>query len=118
MAAHRLASRARLRAENNDLACRVVQLAREVGALQVQLDEAGIDLSGAREDRRTAKERAERLAAELAAAVAEVHALRAQVAQQGAVTVADWVRPVDGPQDVATAPLDVAELRNGWKGAA
>lgn len=105
MAAHRLAFRARLRAknkrlekENNELVCELVALTR-------QLDEAGVELSGAREDRRYANATVATLYEQLSAEIAENHRRRSKLATAGSVDVAAWVRPIDGPEDEATAAI-------------
>ncbi|MEZ3180343.1 hypothetical protein KYY02_17110 [Streptomyces pimonensis] len=41
---------------------------------------------------------------------AELLALKAAAANAGAVTVPPMVRPIDGPEDQATAPIDVRPL--------
>lgn len=116
MAAHRLPGRLssalrvrRLNRENHQLTCKIVALTRE-------LDSAGIELSGAREDRRTADERADRIAGLLADAMAELHEHRADLANRNAVTVAAWIRPVDDETDRATQPTNVTSLQE--RGAA
>ncbi|NGO69155.1 hypothetical protein [Streptomyces boncukensis] len=109
MASHRLASRTtlrctlqRLEAETEDLACQLVRVTRE-------LDDTGVTLTGAWEDRRAAEERAQQLAGRLAHVVAELHALRAEHARCGAVTVPRWVRDTSDPADQATAPIPAGE---------
>ncbi|WP_326806712.1 hypothetical protein OHB04_02630 [Streptomyces sp. NBC_01775] len=115
MAAHRLAPRARLRnrrrleRENDQLVCQLVAAATDINTLTRQLDEAAIDLSGAREDRRYAEATVATLTEQLAAEIAENHQLRAKLATAGSVDVAAWVRPIDGPADEATAPIPAGD---------
>lgn len=118
MAAHRLASRrqlladmktltadrGRLEAENSDLACRIPRLAREV-------HEARLEAAHAHIDRKTASQRADRLASELAAAVAELHRLRADIASRDAVDVPPMIRDTSDPADQATMPVHVIPLQ-------
>ncbi|MFF2940850.1 hypothetical protein ACFVSQ_13505 [Streptomyces niveus] len=80
----------RLERENDNLACQLVGLTTEIGErlvernqLEQQLDEAGIELSGARED--------------LAAQEVELRALRAFKANTLAITV-----PATGSRDIET----------------
>jgi len=109
MAAHRLPGRRalaadnhRLNAENNQLACKVVELT-------AQLDQASIDYSGALEDHRQARADAKRARAEAATAARLLNAARAQLANRDAVTVAEWVRPIDDESDRATQPTPLHE---------
>lgn len=87
--------------------------------LQHLLDTAGIELSGERLARQAAEETAEELAGELAAQVEEITRLRAALANASAVTVAEWVRVVDEPIDVATQPIPAGDMWNdtaaGWR---
>lgn len=116
MAAHRMPGRLalylavrRLNRENNQLTCQLVQVSG-------QLDDAGIELSGAHEDRRTAEAKTQRVMDLLADAMAEVHRLRADIANRDAISVAAWIRPIDEPADVATQPTPVTSLQE--RGAA
>lgn len=116
MAAHRLPGRLtsalavrRLNRENHQLTCQLVALTR-------QLDEAGIELSGAREDRRAADAKTDRTAGLLADAMTELHTLRADLANRNAITVAAWIRPIEDAQDVSTQPTNVTSLQE--RGAA
>lgn len=110
MAAHRMASRAtlraaveRLEAENDDLACRIPRLAREI-------HEARVELGGAVEDRRYANATAATLYEQLTAEVVENHRLRTQLARLGAMTVPRWARSTDGPEDEATEPIPAGDM--------
>jgi len=109
MAAHRLPGRLslalrnrRLNRENNRLACKVVELT-------AQLDQAGIDYSGALEDRRQARADAKKARAEAAITARLLTAARAQLANRDAVSVAEWVRPIDDESDRATQPVPLHE---------
>ncbi|WP_432027406.1 hypothetical protein [Streptomyces sp. 1222.5] len=78
------------------LATRVSELYAERNQLEQQLDEAGIELSGAREDLRQARE--------------ELAAYRAAEANATRVDVPPMVRDTSDPADQATAPIDVRPL--------
>lgn len=73
------------------------QLGAENTTLEAQLDRAGIDLSGTREDLRVANE--------------EITRLRAELANRDAVTVPPMERDTSNGADQATAPIDVRSLR-------
>lgn len=95
----------RLERENDNLACQLVGLTTEIGELlaernqlEQQLDTAGIELSGARED--------------LAAQEAELAALRAFKANTLAITIpATGIRDIEtGEQPTEPAGIDVRPL--------
>ncbi|MFJ3812227.1 hypothetical protein ACIPWE_38430 [Streptomyces sp. NPDC090073] len=78
------------------LATRVSELYAERNQLEQQLDEAGIELSGAREDLRQVRE--------------QLAAYRAAEANAHRVDVPPMVRDTSDPADQATAPIDVRPL--------
>lgn len=97
----------------------IARLKEQAAALQQQLDEAGIDYSGALEDRRAAEKRAAELARQLGTATAELLRVRRQLApylaaeaNEQAVTVPPWERDTSDPADQATGPIDVSEIRD------
>ena len=91
MGSHRLASRATLRA-------RIQRLETEVQRLNAE----NAQLAGA----------ATELASEVDAQDTENRALRSAMENHLAVTVPRWVRDTSHPADVATAPVDVRQLRD------
>jgi len=97
--------RRQLSTECDEYACKVIELANEI--------------DGEKTARQAAEETAESLAGELAAAAEEIERLRRQLApylaaeaNEQAVSVPAWVRDTSAEEDRATAPLDVAELRD------
>ena len=99
---HRCKSAAELRRDLDTATCHIVGLATEIDTLtaanqllEAQLDEAGIELSGARLD--------------LEQAAAELLALRAFKANVTAVSVPAGERDID-PGDQPTQPVDVRPL--------
>ncbi|MEU7318332.1 hypothetical protein [Streptomyces sp. NPDC007083] len=86
MGNHRLASRANLRAEVTRLEAENEQLACALVAICTERD---------------------------ATAAENLH-LRAEIATRDAVTVPPAMRDTSHPADVATAPLDVEQLRDDW----
>ncbi|SES04279.1 hypothetical protein [Streptomyces qinglanensis] len=110
MGAHRLASRATLRAQVKRLEAEAADLACQVVKVTGEFDAAAVELSGALEDRRAADERAKHLAGQLAEAMAEVHRLRAELAESGAVTVPPAERDTSHPADIATHPIPAGDM--------
>jgi len=109
----------RLRVANDELVCKVVQLTTENAQVTAQLDKTGIELSGARLDNEHAADTVQHLTGQLAAARREIERLGHELApylaadaNARAVTVPSWVRDTSAEEDRATAPLDVAELRD------
>jgi outer membrane murein-binding lipoprotein Lpp len=109
----------RLEREADNQICRMVAMATEIDELKAertrlegQLDAAGIDYSGALEDARQASQERDEWRARALALQARFGAQIAAEENANAITVPPAVRPIDGPEDEATAPIDVRPL---WK---
>jgi len=102
---------ARLERENEQLACAYTKLAAQYLIQQDELDQAGIDVSGALEDKRVAEVRADLAERQRHEEHVELTRLRARVAN-----LDPWRLPGVGTRDVdpgdeATQPIDVRALR-------
>lgn len=99
---HRAEPPRKVRSERDELACALVRETTRSQLLQDQLDQAGIDYSGALEDLREARETNARLND-------EVTRLQAALANATRIDVAAGHRDID-PDDQPTQPIDVRPL--------
>ncbi|MGY4901122.1 hypothetical protein [Streptomyces sp. 900116325] len=104
---HRSKTPAQLRAELDDATCTLIALTTEIesltvqrNSLEAQLDSAGIELSGARED--------------VATQTAELIALRAFRDNATAVTVGLGERDTSAMEDQATTPVGI-DVKPLWE---
>lgn len=104
---HRAEPPRKVRSERDELACALVRETNRNDRLQWQLDQAGIDFSGALEDLREACEANARLAG-------EVTRLQAALANATSVDVATGCRDID-PDDQPTQPMDVRGLHQRFE---